>query len=307
MSVLVTGAGGFIGSYLIPALLEQGERVVAFDVPGKPKALESVWNDITYVQGDFADGMDLYRTMAVHGVDNVFHLGSVLAGPCEENPVMGFRVNFQSALNLLDACVALKAKRFVMTSSISVFGRDAPEPVADDAPKNPALIYGQTKLACEHLLLWYARKHGLDTRALRFTWIFGPGRVTGITALYSSAILDAIALGQAMEVSNPDESGDWLYVRDAVKALLTAWRAEGVKQRIYNIAGGVHSIREVVGIAAKYRPEHKITFTEGGTAASPYPDSYDDRVAREELGWRPDYSIEAAVREHLDLVGSKSE
>jgi UDP-glucose 4-epimerase len=219
---------------------------------------------------------------------------------------MGFRVNFQSTLNLLDACVALKAKRFVMTSSISVFGRDVPEPVADDAPKNPALIYGQTKLACEHLLLWYARKHGLDTRALRFTWIFGPGRVTGITALYSSAILDAIALGQSMTVSNPDESGDWLYVRDAVKALLTAWQARGVKQRIYNIAGGVHSIREVVGIAAKYRPGHHVTLVEGGSSASPYPDSYDDRMARQELGWQPDYSIESAVREHLEIVGGGS-
>jgi len=259
VAVLVTGAGGFIGSYLIPALLERGERVVAFDLPEKPRNLAAVWDEITYVQGDFATGMDLYRTMAVNNVSDVFHLGSVLAGPCEDNPVMGFRVNFQSTLNLLDACVALKAKRFVMTSSISVFGRDVPEPVADDAPKNPALIYGQTKLACEHLLLWYARKHGLDTRALRFTWIFGPGRVTGITALYSSAILDAIALGQSMTVSNPDESGDWLYVRDAVKALLTAWQAQGVKQRIYNIAGGVHSIREVVGIAAKYRPGHHVT------------------------------------------------
>ena len=303
MSVLVTGAGGFIGSYLIPALLERGERVVAFDLPEKPKALAAVWDNITYVQGDFATGMDLYRTMAVNNVSDVFHLGSVLAGPCEDNPVMGFRVNFQSTLNLLDACVALKAKRFVMTSSISVFGRDVPEPVADDAPKNPALIYGQTKLACEHLLLWYARKHGLDTRALRFTWVFGPGRVTGITALYSSAILDAMALGQSMTVSNPDESGDWLYVRDAVKALLTAWQAQGAKQRIYNIAGGVHSIREVVGIAAKYRPGHHVTLIEGGGSASPYPDSYDDRMAREELGWQPDYSIESAVREHLEIVG----
>ena len=122
----------------------------------------------------------------------------------------------------------------------------------------------------------------------------------------SSAILDAIALGQSMTVSNPDESGDWLYVRDAVKALLTAWQAQGVKQRIYNIAGGVHSIREVVGIAAKYRPGHHVTLVEGGSSASPYPDSYDDRMARQELGWQPDYSIESAVREHLEIVGGGS-
>ena len=68
-----------------------------------------------------------------------------------------------------------------MISSISVFGRDVEEPVKDEAVKNPETIYGQTKLASEHLMLWYARKHGLDTRALRFTWVFGPGRTTGTT------------------------------------------------------------------------------------------------------------------------------
>jgi nucleoside-diphosphate-sugar epimerase len=81
--------------------------------------------------------------------------------------------------------------------------KDAAEPVKDDAPKNPSNVYGQTKLACEHLLHWYARQRGVDGRAVRFTWVFGPGRTTGITALYSSLLLDAIAQDQPLEVVNP--------------------------------------------------------------------------------------------------------
>jgi UDP-glucose 4-epimerase len=180
-----------------------------------------------------------------------------------------------------------------------VFGRDAPEPVSDGAAKNPETVYGQTKLACEHLLQWYAARRGLDAGALRFTWLFGPGRTTGITALYSSLILDAIARGEPVTVPNPDERGDWLYVKDAVKAILALWDAQGLSQRIFNIAGGVHSIREVVEIARRIRPDARVELVAGGAARSPYPVAYDDSAARRALGFRPDYSIETAVAEHL--------
>ncbi len=306
MRALVTGGAGFIGSYLIPQLLELGSEVVVFDQAAEPKSLEAVRDRITYVRGDLASAPDLYRVMMSLDISDVFHLGAVLAGPCEENPIMGFAVNFQSTQTLLDAALARGINRFIMLSSISVFGMDVTEPVPDDAVKNPETIYGQTKLAGEHLLRWYARKHGMDTRALRFTWVFGPGRTTGITALYSSLILDAIACGDEVTIPNPDEKGDWLYIRDAVKAILTLWRAEKPIQRIYNIAGGVHSIREVVAIARKYRPQARVALAEGSENRSPYPASYDDSAARRELGWKPDYTLEEAIKEHLDIVSGGS-
>lgn len=218
---------------------------------------------------------------------------------------MGFQVNMESTLNLLDASVAMKVNRFIMLSSISVFGRDVSEPVADDAVKNPETIYGQTKLASEHLLKWFYRKHGLDARALRFTWVFGPGRTRGITALWSSAILDAVARGESLVVSNPDETGDWLYVKDAVKAIMTLYDAETPTQRIYNIAGGAYSIRDVVNVAQAFKPDAKITLVEDGGRQSPYPAAYDDSAARREIGWKPSYSIEDAVKEHIEIVSKK--
>jgi nucleoside-diphosphate-sugar epimerase len=305
MKALVTGGAGFIGSYLIPELLAAGGEVVVFDLAPPPPGLEPFKDRIIWVRGDLASTADLYRVMMAHRITDVFHLGAILAGPCEENPVRGFAVNFDSTLTLLDAALTGGVRRLVMLSSISVFGRDVTEPVADGAVKNPETIYGQTKLAGEHVLLWYACKHGLDTRALRFTWVFGPGRTTGITALYSSLLLDRIARGEEVVVPNPDERGDWLYVKDAVKAILTLWRAEKPKQRIYNIAGGVHSIREVMALVREIRPEARITLVEGGQNQSPYPAAYDDTAARKEIGWKPDYTIEAAVREHIETV-SKS-
>ena len=306
MRVLVTGGAGFIGSYLIPRLLERGDEVVVFDLAPEPKALNTVMDRIGYLRGDLGSASDLYRAMMSYRPEGVFHLGAILAGPCEENPVRGFQVNFGSTQALLDAATALKTRKFFMVSSISVYGRDATEPVRDDAPKNPETVYGQTKLASEHLLSWYARKHRIDTCALRFTWVFGPGRTTGITALYSSLILDAIARGEEITVPNPEEKGDWLYVKDAVKAILLVWDRPALSQRIFNISGGVHSIREVVAMAQQYRPRTRVTLKKDGGSLSPYPVAYDDSAARKELGWKPDYTIEKAVEEHLAIVSASA-
>lgn len=302
MKILVTGGAGFIGSYLVPQLVENGSEVIVFDLSPAPRSLASVLDRISYVRGDLSSPADLYRAMLTYRPEGVMHLGAILAGPCEDNPINGFKVNFVSTQTLLDASLALNVKRFFMVSSISVFGRDVVEPVRDDAVKNPETVYGQTKLASEHLMLWYARKHDLDTRGLRFTWVFGPGRTQGITALYSSLILDAIARGEPISIPNPDERGDWLYVKDAVKAIMALWNTPEVKQRVYNIAGGVHSIREVVEIAKKVRPDAKVIFQKGGKNLSLYPAAYDDSCARREISWKPGYTIEAAVREHIDIV-----
>jgi nucleoside-diphosphate-sugar epimerase len=69
----------------------------------------------------------------------------------------------------------------------------------------------------------------------------------------------------------------------------------------------VHSIREVVGIAKKVRPSSQVTLQEGGKNLSPYPAAYDDSVARKEIGWKADYSIERAVQEHIEGVSGKKD
>jgi UDP-glucose 4-epimerase len=305
MKVLITGAGGFIASYLIPELVGDGAQVIGFDIAPKPQALEALGEAVDWERGDLSSSEDLYRLFLRHRPTHVVHLASILAGPCEDNPVRGYKVNFLSTASLLDASLQTGVERFVMTSSISVFGKDAEEPVPDDGPKNPATVYGQTKLACEHLMRWYRDKHSLSVCALRFPWVFGPGRERGITALYSSKLLDSVARKEPLVITNPKEKGDWLYVKDATKALRIALEARSHPQVAYNIMGGVYSIEDVLEMARSYRPQADISYKDAGAAASPYPSSYDDSNARRDLGWAPAYSIGDAVEEHINVVENR--
>ncbi len=299
VKVLVTGSSGFIGSYLIPELHRGGAQIAGIDLAPPPATISACG---TYYRGDLSSPRDLYRVLAVERPTHVVHLASILAGPCEENPSRGFEVNFGSTLTLLDAASAVGVRHFVLASSISVFGRGLPEPVADDAPKEPATIYGKTKLASEQVLDWYRKKREIEGIALRFPWVFGPGRERGITALYSSKLLDAVARKEPLVVESPDERGDWLYVKDVVRALQIALSVKGQGQVGYNIMGGVYSIRDVLTIAKELYPEAAIEFRPGGTPQSPYPSAYDDSRARDELGWKAQYPIREAVRDHIETV-----
>ena len=152
MRILVTGGAGFIGSHLVRALLRQGDEVVVFDRVPVPHLLQDIMDSITYVQGDSSSDLDLYRAVATNGIEGIFHLGALMAGVCEQNPPLAFQVNFRSTQVLLDAAVACGVKRFFFMSSISLYSPTSVEPVPEDAPKDPATIYGQTKLAGEHLV-----------------------------------------------------------------------------------------------------------------------------------------------------------
>lgn len=295
MATLVTG-GGFIGSHLARELVNRGEKVVVLDISPDTRLVKDILGKILLVVGDVSDPSEVFRVVKEHDVREIYHTAALLIDDCEANPLRALKVNVEGTVNLLESCRIFDLERIVFTSTAAVFSPGLPEPIGDDAPKYPTSVYGATKVASELYGLKYLRSYGIDFRAVRFTWVYGPGRSRGATA-FSSQLIEKPALGQPVEISRRgDSKGDWLYIKDAVRALLLLRDCRKPKHRVYNIAGGVHTIAKVVRIVKRHIPTADIML---GTQEPEAAAAYDDSHARKELGWKPAYPIEDGVKDHI--------
>jgi len=186
MTIVVTGAAGFIGRALVAALTQRspGADIVAVDQsPVDAPGVRAVAGNIAYPQ--------LARSLVDDRVDTVFHLASLVSGGAEQNFELGTKVNLDATRDLLEACrLAGHRPRFVFTSSIAVYGGTLPDPVTDDTPPAPRISYGIQKLVCEMLINDYTRRGYVDGRSLRLpTVMVRPGSANTAVSGWASAIV----------------------------------------------------------------------------------------------------------------------
>ena len=175
MFALVTGGAGFIGSNLVHALLDRGDRVRTFDdlSTGRPVNLDDVLDDIELMHGDVRDAEAV--ASAMHGADVVFHQAAIPSvARSVDDPVSSNAVNVTGTLNVLVAARAAGDVRVVYASSAAVYGNADELPLHESMPTRPASPYGASKLAGERYLEAFTRTYGLPTVALRYLNVFGP-------------------------------------------------------------------------------------------------------------------------------------
>ena len=299
MTVLVAGGAGFIGSHLARALLRSGRRVVILGRTSNTRLIADIASQVKFVRGDATSLADVLHAVKDNGVTDVYHLIALLADVSQQQPLSALKVNTESTLNVLEAARILGLRRIVYASSVAVYDTKAPAPVSESASLRPASVYGETKVASEFYGMHYHKMFGVDFRALRFTTLYGAGKTGGSTGICSTMI-EQSARGQAVDVDAADAVTDWLYIKDAVSSLLLAGEVEAVKERIYNIGAGSHSVREVAGIVSKLIPDARIALKSGRTF--PWPPSYDCRKAAEELGYQPRFGIEEGIADFIAEV-----
>jgi len=297
MAVLVAGGSGFIGFHLVKRLAETGERVVVFDSQPPPPLPENLSAGVTWVKGDATQMVDILHALRDHGVRDVYHLVALLANVCQEKPHLALKINVESLVNFLEASRLLKLGKVVFASSVAVYGPSEPAPVGEEAPTNPASVYGATKVLGEFYGLHYFRSFGVDFRALRFTTIYGLGKSGGSTGI-CSLMIEKAARGEDVSGDVRDAATDWLYIKDAVQSFLLARQAENPKSRIYNIGGGSYSVGQVADIVKKYLPTAGIHLE--AKRIFPWPPSYRWDRGEEELGYTPVFDIERGVRDFIE-------
>ncbi|MDF7826695.1 NAD-dependent epimerase/dehydratase family protein [Pontiellaceae bacterium B12227] len=245
MKILVTGAAGFIGSYVAHALLDDGHEVIGIDnfndyysVALKEARHARLETRDGYIglRGDLADYDFMASLFKAHGPDRVCHLAAQAGVRYSlENPQAYEQSNLAGHLNVLECCRHFDVSRLVYASSSSVYGGNKKVPFSEaDHVDNPVSFYAATKKANELMAHAYTHLYGFQTIGLRFFTVYGPwGRPDMAYWLFSAAMLQ----GKSIKVFNHgDMKRDFTYIDDIVQGVKSALFSAGLDPyEIFNL------------------------------------------------------------------------
>ncbi|MBI4498375.1 MAG: NAD-dependent epimerase/dehydratase family protein [Chloroflexi bacterium] len=304
MRVLITGGAGFLGTHLAQRLLRRGDTVGIFDGVVSYDAVGSLAGKVSVVQGDLTDRRLVFSVVANFRPQSIFHLGALLPPATEVDPVLAIQTNIAGTQHVLDAAADSGVAQVVFTSTIATFGRGVTSPVPNEAPQLPVSVYGATKAAAERLGEIAYQRTRRDFRGVRFPSVIGPGRTVSGLGAYVHHMLAAGAAGRPWTVPvAPESRSEVLPVEEATRALLAVHDAapEGLRYRMYNIAGLRPSAAEVAAALARARPEAQFSFHPDPQMTAWLEERLylDDRAARTDWGWAPAHDLDALVASYL--------
>lgn len=293
---VVTGGAGFIGSHLAEALIRQGRRVrIVDDFSTGFRANLPMGAEV--LEGDVVENAD----RAVEDADVVYHLAALPSVPRSiAEPLESHRSTAESTVALLAAGERARIRRLVIASSSAVYGDAAVFPKREDQRPEPLSPYALAKLCGELYAEYWASRGSIETVSLRFFNVYGPRQDPD--SPYAAAIpifLRHLLKEEPVPVfGDGTQTRDFIYVHDVVRGLVAAGSAKGVSGRIYNLAGGrAVSVLTLVTILARI-----VETTPVIRFLPPRPgdvhDSWADiSAAQRDLGFTPDTTIEAGLRE----------
>jgi CDP-glucose 4,6-dehydratase len=310
-SILVTGAQGFIGSWLVSRLLDEGARVVVLrrDVPAESRfGIEGLEERCDVVLGDLVEYDSLVRALNEHDVKAVFHLGAqTIVGTANRSPLSTYETNIRGTYMLLEACRAVGVtgdgvERVVVASSDKAYGDHDELPYSEDFALQPRYPYDVSKAATDMIARSYAITYGLPVAVTRLANVYGGGDFN-----FSRIVPDtarALVRGDRPVIrSDGSPERDYIYAPDAVDAYLAIARSlddPTMHGRAWNAgAGRPYSVREIVDrlIAVSGHDAEPDVQGEGTPHGEIDRQFLDSSRIREELGWEPRWELDDGLRE----------
>jgi UDP-glucose 4-epimerase len=303
---LVTGGAGFIGSHLADALLAAGWAVRVLDdfSSGREENLRHLQDRIEVVRGDFAEPDVVARS--VRDVEVVFHQGAVPSVPRSvAEPVRTNRANVVGTLGVLEAARQAGVRRVVYAASSSAYGDTEVLPKVESMPPNPRSPYALQKYAGEVYCRLYHELYGLETVALRYFNVFGPrqdpkSEYAAVVPRFATACLRR---EPAQIHGDGEQSRDFTFVADTVRANLLAAEAKDAPGHVINVAGGRRiSLNELYATLQRITGS-TVPATHGPPRAGDVKHSLADLSrARTLLGFEPRVSLEDGLRRTLESL-----
>jgi UDP-glucose 4-epimerase len=313
VSILVTGGFGAVGSYVSRLLLERGEQVVVFDVRPDIRLVRDIADDLTLVTGDILHLSQLIECFQRHSVTRVIHTAALMPDPVKREPYIGTLVDVMGVTNVLEAARLTGVTRVVFASTRGVyaqatgrFGHPTYDAITEDYPKEPRSLYDASRFYGERLGRQYAETYGLEFCATRFAHTFGPGKLTHGTLTVPCQIIEGAYRGVPVRIGQGrDQLDDLIYNRDAALGLVCAAFAPRPISGVYSIGTGrTSSLLDIEAAVRAHFPDADIEIGPGLDFKS-LPNSYyryDITRARTELGFEPQFDIQSAVDDYLELL-----
>lgn len=311
--VLVTGAGGFVGSHLTERLVRAGARVramVHYNALGTWGWLDQspVRGDIDVIASDLADRDSVVRAMT--GSEIVFHLGALIAIPYSyEAPASYVHTNVIGTLNVLQAARELGVERVVHTSTSEVYGTAQYVPIDEKHPLQGQSPYSASKIGADKMAQAFHRSFGVPVVTLRPFNTFGPRQ--SARAVIPTIITQCLA-GDTVHLGSLEPTRDFSYVTDSVEGYLLAAGTDKVVGMTINLGSGreisigdlARTIMEMTGSAATIESDERRLRPEASEVDRLLADN---SLARSLLGWRPQVTLEDGLARTIDWIRQNPE
>ena len=316
---LIPGGAGFIGSHLADKLIESGGSVIILDdlSTGSLANIEHLKSNpnLKVVQGSILESSLV--TEIVSECDYVYHLGAAVGvANIMQNPLESFKINIDGTENVLHACLDLK-KRVVLTSSSEIYGKNSAGTLNENSdrvlgsPEKFRWLYSEAKAIDETFSMIYHHK-GLDVRIVRLFNTVGP-RQSHKYGMVLPSFVKAALEGKTLNIhGNGSQTRCFIHVHDVVDALLTVMKLHNISGEVFNLGNPEET--SILGLA-----QAVIAFTKSSSAIefneyeSIYPNGFEDMIrrvpditkAKKILGWEPRIDLSQIIKETANYYQSR--
>ena len=304
--ILVTGALGCAGAWVVRNLIRQGVPTAAFVRSGGMHRLQLIMSPqeiarIQFIRGDVADLASVQKAVQESAATSIIHLAALQLPFCRANPSLGASVNVVGTVNVFEAAKQAGLKRVVYASTTAVYGLTEEYPagrIPHDALLKPRTLYGVYKQANEGTAKVYWLEYGISSIGLRPYVIYGAGRDQGVTSTPTKAML-AAAAGRDYRISYGGRYC-FQYGDDIAKQFIAATRVPFEGADAFANGGPSNSTEEIIACIQKVEPGMASKLSYDPTPL-PFPPEFDNSALVKVLGPLPYTPLEQGVRETIDI------
>jgi dTDP-glucose 4,6-dehydratase len=312
-SVLVTGAGGFVGSHLTERLVNEGATVRAlihYNSAGSSGWLENspVTKDLDLIAGDICDRDRLREAM--QGVDVVFHLAALIAIPYSYSaPASYVRTNIEGTLNVLQTARELGIERLIHTSTSEVYGTARYVPMDEDHPLQGQSPYSASKIGADKIAESFHLSFDVPVVTVRPFNTFGPRQSARAVI---PTIISQCLIGETIKLGNVHPTRDFNYVSNTVDGFLLAASSPEAIGKTINLGSNreiriqelVNLVVQLIGRPVNIEVDKQRIRPEGSEVERLYADN---TLARTLLKWEPRVSLEEGLKHTIDWLRERRE